>query len=82
MSYTTLEALKAFGGFEGDDEDVRLSAMIASATTIIENCTQRRFEVDSETDQDFTKVRGVESIILLSVQHYLIQMVTLFLFPI
>lgn len=56
MGYTTLEALKSFGGFEEDDEDVLLEALIGSATAVIENYTQRKFEIDSETTQDFSKL--------------------------
>ena len=56
MAYTTLAALKSFGGWEGDSEDELLNALILSATQIIENYTQRVFEVDSATDQTFTKV--------------------------
>jgi len=59
--YITLEALKAFGGFEDDDENEKLSAMIESATTIIENYTDRIFEINSETTQDFSRVAGVTS---------------------
>jgi hypothetical protein len=53
MGYTTLAALKSFGGFEGDDENVILSALIGSATSAIENYTQRVFQIDSESEQDF-----------------------------
>jgi len=55
MGYTTLEALKSWGGWEGDSEDDLLNALILSATQIIENYTQRVFEIDSETDQTFTR---------------------------
>lgn len=56
MGYTTLAALKSYGGFEGDEEDELLNALIGSATSIIEDHTQRVFEVDSETDQSFSKL--------------------------
>jgi len=56
MGYTTLEALKAWGGFEEDSEDVILAALIASATTMIENHTQRKFDADEETDQAFSRL--------------------------
>ena len=49
MGYTTLEALKSFGGFDEDSEDELLEAMIGSATEIISNYTQRKFEIDDET---------------------------------
>ena len=61
MAYTTLAALKSFGGFTEDDHDVILSAMIGTAQTIIEDRTKRVFEVADETDQDFSRVRGIES---------------------
>ena len=61
MAYTTLAALKSFGGFEGDDDDVILSAMIESAQGIIDNYTGRTFEIDDETDQIFTTLRGIET---------------------
>jgi len=64
MAYTTLSAFKSFAGFdadEGDDDDDMLNAMIASATTIINNYTGRVFEVEAETDQDFTTLRGMET---------------------
>ncbi len=56
MGYTTLEALKSYGSFEEDDNDELLYAMIGSATAVIENHTQRRFEIDDETDQTFSKL--------------------------
>ena len=56
MGYTSLSALKSFGGFVDDSEDVLLNALIGSATAVIENYTQRVFEIDSETEQDFSKV--------------------------
>ena len=58
--YTTLAALKSFGGFD-DEEDVKLNALIGSATQIIENYTDRKFEVDDETTQDFTRVASVRT---------------------
>ena len=58
--YTTIEALKSFGGFD-DSEDDHLNAMILAATEIIENYTDRKFEVDSETTQDFTRVAGART---------------------
>jgi hypothetical protein len=54
MSYTTLAALKSFGGFEEDTEDELLAALIESATSAIENYTQRVFQIDDETEQDFS----------------------------
>ena len=56
MGYTSLEALKSFGGFEEDSEDELLDAMIGSATAIISNHTQRVFQVDDETDQAFSRL--------------------------
>lgn len=56
MGYTTLEALKSFGGFEEDSEDELLDAMIGSATEIISNYTQRVFQIDDETTQDFSRL--------------------------
>jgi len=64
MAYTTLSAFKSFAGFdadEGDDDDDMLNAMIASATIIIENYTQRKFEVEAETDQAFTRIAGMQT---------------------
>lgn len=62
MAYTTLESLKSYGGWEEDDEDVLLEALIESATAVIENYTDRRFEIDDETDQTFTRLNmGPES---------------------
>lgn len=59
MGYTSLSALKSYAGFEADDEDVLLNALILSATEIIENYTQRVFQIDSESEQDFSKVRSL-----------------------
>ena len=59
--YTTLEALKAFGGFDEDDEDAKLEAMIGSATQIINDRTKRIFEAADETTQDFSRLHGVPS---------------------
>lgn len=56
MGYTSLLALKGFAGFEEDSEDKLLAGLILSATQIIENYTQRVFEIDSETEQDFSRV--------------------------
>jgi hypothetical protein len=61
MGYTTLAALKSFAGFDEDEEDELLAAMIESATAIIEGHTQRCFEIDDETTQDFSRVNGVKS---------------------
>ncbi len=56
MGYTTLSALKSFAGFDEDDEDSLLEALIGSATSVIENFTQRKFDADEETAQTFTRV--------------------------
>ena len=56
MGYTTLSALKSFGGFDGDSEDSLLSALIASATSAIENYTQRKFDADEETNHTFSRL--------------------------
>jgi hypothetical protein len=61
MEYTSLEALKAFGGGFDDSEDAKLFAMIQSASVIIKNYTGRTFKVESETDQVFSRVPGVAS---------------------
>jgi len=53
--YTSLESFKSWAGFDEDADDGLLEAMIASATAIIENKTQRKFEVAEETDQVFTR---------------------------
>ena len=58
MGYTSIEALKAFAGFD-DEEDDQLNALILSATKIIENYTQRVFKVDDESNQDFSRLRSV-----------------------
>jgi hypothetical protein len=60
MGYTTLAAFKSFGGFEGDEEDALLHALIGSATSVIENYTQRKFDADEESTQDFSTVNGVK----------------------
>lgn len=56
MGYTSLEALKSFGGFEEDDEDVLLEALIGSASEIISNHTQRKFEIDDETAVAYSRL--------------------------
>jgi hypothetical protein len=55
MGYTTLAALKSFGGFDEDDEDELLEALIGSATAAIEGYTQRVFEIEEETEQNFSR---------------------------
>ena len=57
--YTTLEALKAFAGLEDESEDDLLNALIGSATDIIEGKTHRKFVVDDETAQAFSRVAHV-----------------------
>ena len=59
MPYTTLEAVKSFGEFEDDTEDVILSALMGSARDIINNRTGRIFDADTDTDRTFTRHRGV-----------------------
>ncbi len=61
MGYTTLEALKSFGGFEDDSEDVILDVLIQSATEIINDQTGRVFEIEEETERYFTRHRGIPS---------------------
>ena len=61
MAYTTLEALKDFAGFEEDDDDELLNALILSATQIIENYTDRVFKIDDETTQSFSRLRNVST---------------------
>ena len=56
MGYTSLAALKSYGGFEGDSEDVLLNALIGSATQIIEDQTKRVFQIDDETIQEFSRL--------------------------
>jgi len=55
MNYTTLEALKSFGGFESDEDDELLDAMIEAASTAIDNYCHRIFASDEETDHTFTR---------------------------
>jgi len=59
MAYTTLSALKSFGGFLEDEEDNLLSALILSATEIIENYTDRIFEITDSTERYFTREHGI-----------------------
>ena len=56
MGYTTLDAFKSFAGFDEDDEDELLAALIDSATYVIENFTQRKFDADEATDQTFSRL--------------------------
>lgn len=57
--YTTVEALMLFAGF--DEDEGNLEALIKAATEIIENYTQRVFQVDDETDQIFSRLHGVST---------------------
>lgn len=59
--YTSLDALKSYGGFENDSEDVLLDGLIGSASAIIDDTTHRKFSASSETDQSFTRVRGAST---------------------
>jgi hypothetical protein len=61
MEYTSLQALKNFGGFEGEEEDDLLLALIQSATGIIETRTGRIFKVEAEADQIFSRYAGVSN---------------------
>jgi len=61
MAYTTLAALKSFGGFTEDDHDTLLEAMIGTAMDLIDNYTGRTFEIDDEADQVFSRIHGMET---------------------
>ena len=58
MGYTTVEALKDFAGYDNSEDD-HLDALIGSATQIIDDFTNRTFQVDDETVQTFSKIHGV-----------------------
>jgi len=58
MAYTTLNAIKNYGGFE-DGEDVVLSALMGSARDIINQITNRVFDADESTERYFTRHRGI-----------------------
>jgi len=58
MSYTTLNALKSFGGFKNDTEDELLSAILLSAKDFIDKYTGRVFDVDEETTRTYSRYRG------------------------
>lgn len=55
MQYTSVGAVRAFGKFTEDDEDVLLDALITSATEAINNHCHRVFRIDDETTRVFTK---------------------------
>lgn len=55
MQYTSLAAVKSFGQFEGDDDDVLLDALISGASKAINNYCKRIFQIDDETTRTFTK---------------------------
>jgi hypothetical protein len=55
MNYTTVEALRNFGGFEDEEEDDMLDALIASASSVIDNYCNRIFAADEETTRVFTR---------------------------
>ena len=57
MSYTTLEAVKAYGGFDVSEDDDNLdniiNGLIVTAEDIVNRYTDKDFEVDTETDQTY-----------------------------
>ncbi len=57
MEYTTVAAAKAFGEFEGNDEDAMINALILSASSIIGQYTKRTFAVGSTTTRTFRRSR-------------------------
>lgn len=59
MAYTTLAEVKTFCQVSGSGDDTILTAIMNSAEAVVENYTQRVFDADSPTDQDFTRVAGV-----------------------
>lgn len=59
MRYTTVAAFDSYGEFDGDLDEGEADAFILAASSIITQHTQRVFQIDDETEQDFTKVRGV-----------------------
>ena len=61
MAYTTLSALKEFGGFQTNNDDDLLEALIGSAKNIIDGHTDRVFDVQDETTRTYSRYRGVPS---------------------
>ncbi len=53
--YTSLAALKSFGSFESDKDDVLLDALIASASRAIESHTRRIFRIDDLSVRTYRK---------------------------
>jgi len=60
MDYTTVSALRNFGGFESEDDDDTLSALIESASRAIDNYCRRIFGTDEETTRTFTRSKHYE----------------------
>jgi len=58
MSYTTLAAVKSFGGWNHDNDDELLSAILLSAKDFIDKYTGRVFDVSEETTRTYSRYRG------------------------
>ena len=61
MAYTTLALVKTYCNVTGAGDDTLLTALLATAEAIIENWTGRVFDAASDSEQDFSRVRGIES---------------------
>ena len=57
MEYTTVAAAKAYGEFVGDESDDLLSALIGSASMMINRYCRRSFTAQDETVRVFRKSR-------------------------
>jgi len=59
MGYVTTANFKTWAKFTKDTEDALLAVLISMAEKIIENYTNRVFEIDSASDQTFSRVAGL-----------------------
>lgn len=57
MSYTTLQAVKAWAGFHTDDDDDVLEALITTCEDVIDRYCDTTFEVSEETTHDYHRYR-------------------------
>ena len=55
MNYTTVDALRKFGGFGASKDDILVHGMITAASRLIDNHCKRRFAVETETVHTFTR---------------------------
>ena len=60
MNYTTVEALRRFGGSVSEEEDPDLDALIESASRAIDAHCKRIFGTSEETKRTFTRSRHYE----------------------